>query len=174
MRIVDQKAEVIEAEPKPALYVKVGWKEFAFDIQGEPRPAKSTEINRKTGAVYRPKAHKVTVANVADSAKYALERAGVNHTPVFSAGKPLRLHVVFYFPYLKAHYETKRGFEGELKRPIPIWVIKKVDIDNMLKPLKDGMKGSIYADDSQVVSYGTVDKCYDFHGHTQVRVESIY
>jgi len=56
----------------------------------------------------------------------------------------LELSVVFTFPHM-----VDQAKEDVAKLP---------DLDNLLKPLKDSMKGIIYADDGQVAKYGRVEK----------------
>lgn len=59
---------------------------------------------------------------------------------------PLELRLVFYLLRPKGHY-GKRG----LRPSAPAHHTKKPDVDNMVKGVKDGLKGICYRDDSQIV-----------------------
>jgi Holliday junction resolvase RusA-like endonuclease len=62
----------------------------------------------------------------------------------------LEVQVVFWFQRPKGHYGTGKKADC-VKASAPVHHTVKPDVDNCVKGLKDGMKGIIYRDDSQVV-----------------------
>ena len=74
---------------------------------------------------------------------------------------PISLTVCFRMPRPKGHYGTGRN-AGKLKPSAPDLHIKKPDLDNMLKFVKDCLNGIVWKDDSQVFSV-VADKYYADH-----------
>lgn len=128
---------------------------YNLTIHGEPLPGSQVRFNRKTGQVFRPKEHKQRVFTVADTAREQLPEP----FPIFAPGFALCLEVRFVFPYRKQDYRTGAR-AAELKANVPKYVLARKDLDNLLKPLKDGLKGILYHDDAQVVEYGKINKIY--------------
>jgi Holliday junction resolvase RusA-like endonuclease len=155
-------------EPKldiPPLEVKV----VEFTIQGEPKSGSQLKFNRKTGNAYRPKEHKIRMQDVYDAAcSYIPE----GQRPYFRKGTPIILGVRFYFPYRSTDYGTGKNI-GVLKPNAPTFCIGQKDIDNMLKPLKDGMKGVVYNDDKQIVAYSECWKLYSESPRTVVTIKEV-
>jgi Holliday junction resolvase RusA-like endonuclease len=141
-----------------------------FSIHGKPVAGSQLKVNKKTGAVFRPSEHKQRVSTVSDYAAKALEDIGVQDVPYFRKGTPVRLSVLFFFPYRDGDFGTGRN-AGKLKPGAPKFCMARIDLDNLLKPLKDGMKGLIYHDDAQVVEYGYIVKRYSMNPHTKLKVE---
>lgn len=129
-----------------------------LDIHGVPVSGSQLKFNRKTGNAYRPKEHSQRVYTIYEYAKDYVEREGLER-PVFDRSVALSLSVDFRFPYRKGDYGTGRN-AGVLKKNRPQFVIGTKDLDNLLKPLKDGLKGVIIADDNQIVMYGNIVKRY--------------
>ena len=142
-----------------------------FTVPGEPLAGSQLRFNRKTGTPYRPKEHKQRVFTVYEYAEQKMEELHLSK-PHFRQGTPLILYVEFYFPYRKADYRTGKR-SGELKESAPKWCLAKKDLDNLLKPLKDGMKGIIYHDDSQVCQYGMISKKYSESPRTVVGIGTL-
>ena len=73
---------------------------------------------------------------------------------------PIILSAIFVLP------KAGNFFEG--KQPS---YQKCGDLDNLLKTLKDGMNGTVYKDDSQIVGYRTVAKKFGDHPGVYVKLE---
>jgi Holliday junction resolvase RusA-like endonuclease len=135
-------------------------------IPGEPVSGSQLKFNRTTGSAYRPKEHKQRVFTIHEYAeKYRIDND--LEKPVFGNGIPLLLTVHFEFPYLKGHYRSGKHSD-ELKPNAPLWKIGNKDLDNLLKPLKDGLKGVLIADDKQIVRYGCIEKAYSKSPSTEI------
>lgn len=63
---------------------------------------------------------------------------------------------------------SKKRAELNETRPEP--VIKRPDIDNLMKALADGMNGVVYADDSQIASLRHCEKVYGAKPSVVVKV----
>lgn len=165
----ESESEII-GEEQPLL-IQDSLEEISFVIQGVPLSGSQLKFNRATGNAYRPKEHKQRVFEVYEFAKRAVEDK-IDELPYFKKGMPVILSVVFYFPYRGADYRT--GSKSHLlKDNAPKYVIGNKDIDNLLKPLKDGLKGVVIADDKQIVGYGEMWKLYSESPRTEVKVKRI-
>ena len=140
-----------------------------FTIPKEPVSGSQLKFNRRTGNAYRPAMHKHRVQEVYDAACKVVDDVA---RPYFRQGTPIVLGVKFYFPYRNQDYGTGRN-QGVLKSSAPTFVIGNKDIDNLLKPLKDGMKGVIYNDDKQIVGYSEHWKLYSESPRTVVTIQEI-
>ncbi len=144
-------------------------------IPGVPVSGSQLKFNRTTGSAYRPKEHKQRVFTVSEYAERALQTMPMEYKhelPYFKKGTALYMQVSFYMPYRSADYRTGRN-AGVLKDNAPMWVIGNKDLDNMLKPLKDGLKGIVYNDDKQIVCYGSITKQYSESPRTEIEVGEI-
>lgn len=144
---------------------------ITLDIHGEPVSGSQLKFNRSTGSAYRPKEHKQRVFTIYEYAKMEIERRGLPR-PLFSKGTPVEMSVTFRFPYRSGDYRTGKH-AGELKANAPTYVLGNKDLDNMLKPLKDGLKGVIYADDKQIARYGEIIKVYSESPGTTIIVREL-
>ena len=81
---------------------------------------------------------------------------------------PLRVDLLFYFPYLKGHYRTGR-YAGQLKPDTPIWKDTGKDIDNCDKIYLDVMTGTFFKNDSQVC-FGMRLKRYSERPRTEIYI----
>lgn len=143
--------------------------EISFTIYGEPLASNNLKFNRKTGYAYRPKEHKQRIYSVHEYSEKALLDLGITTFPLFKKDTPLYMSAQLVFPYRKGDYRTGQSSD-QLKPNAPRFVTVKKDIDNILKPLKDGMKGVIYFDDSQVCRYTEIEKVYGFTPCTEVTI----
>jgi Holliday junction resolvase RusA-like endonuclease len=143
--------------------------EISFVIYGTPLASSNLQFNRKTGYAYRPKEHKQRIYSVREYSEKALLDRGITQFPLFKKGTPLYMSAQLVFPYRRQDYRTGKH-EDELKPNAPKWVTTKKDIDNILKPLKDGMSDVIYFDDSQVCRYDHIEKVYGFTPCTEVTI----
>jgi Holliday junction resolvase RusA-like endonuclease len=155
-------AEEREGKSESAILIEIG---------GEPISGSQLKFNRQTGHAFRPKEHKQRVFTIFEYANNTLEERGLKR-PLFSKGIPLKLSVEFYFPYRQQDYGTGRN-AGVLKPSAPKYMEGRKDIDNLLKPLKDGLKGVMYVDDKQIVEYGRMVKLYSETPRTIIYVEEI-
>lgn len=165
-----------------------------FSIPGIPISGSQLKFNRTTGSAYRPIEHKQRVFTVHEFAENAANKhssqlkfnrigkpgfvAGNGTTyiddnlPLFKQGIPVYMSVIFFFPFRKGDYKTGKN-AGVLKNNAPYWTIGNKDIDNLLKPLKDGIKGTIVSDDKQIVEYRSVSKRYNEVAATEIEVGEI-
>jgi Holliday junction resolvase RusA-like endonuclease len=144
---------------------------FYLEIPGEPISGSQLKFNRATGFAYRPTQHQQRVYTVNEYARRVLERRDIKR-PMFGQGILLKLDVQFRFPHRKQDYGTGKN-ATKLKLSAPTYVQGRKDLDNLLKPLKDGMKGVVYTDDSQIVEYGLVSKVYSETPGTIIYLEEI-
>lgn len=70
-------------------------------------------------------------------------------------GIAIELWLKFLLPRPKGHFNNK----GELRNSAPEYHTKKPDLDNLIKLLKDSLKGIVWHDDSQVF-YTKAEKDY--------------
>ena len=141
-----------------------------FSVHGEPIPGSQLQMNRKTGHIYRPPEHKQRVFSVHEYARHALSQMGFTDVPFYGRDTPVNLSVLFFFGYRKIDFGTGKN-ANKLKNSAPKFMLGKKDLDNLLKPLKDGMQGVIYHDDKQVVEYGYITKRYSLNPHTKIKLE---
>lgn len=159
-------------------------KELTISVPGLIKQGGQLRFNKKTGQAYRPKEHQERKNEVARLAAATVRSLGMDDKdfPFFEKGRPLSLGVFFYFPYRQqdldntdtAKAEVELGYRGSLVKPTaPIYAINSKDIDNMLKPLKDGMKEIVYWDDKEIVGYSHHWKLYSLVPGTLIRVEEL-
>jgi len=72
--------------------------------------------------------------------------------------KPIKLWLSFYLPRPKGHYNSKGIVKPQYARSAHI---KKPDLDNMVKAVKDALKGILWYDDSQVYATDAEKKYSD-------------
>jgi Holliday junction resolvase RusA-like endonuclease len=159
-------------------------KELSIVVPGLIKQGAQLKFNRKTGSAYRPKEHTDRKKNVARVTSAKLRSLGIEDEqfPYFKKGTPIQLGVLFLFPYLDSHYDKGSTAEAEielgyrdslLKSDVPKWCMNSKDIDNMLKPLKDGMKGIAYDDDKEIVSYSQHAKLYSLKPGTMITLREL-
>jgi Holliday junction resolvase RusA-like endonuclease len=171
----DSEGAVVEVDDGPLAENRESGsdKTLVLDIHGIPVSGSQLKFNRKTGSAFRPKEHKQRVFTIYEYAQGFVDRWNLEY-PVFGKGVALFLEVHFFFPYRDQDYRRIKGVvSSELKPNAPKWVLGKKDLDNMLKPLKDGLKGVIYADDKQIVKYGEIIKQYSESPRTLITVREI-
>lgn len=159
-------------------------KELTIVVPGLIKQGGQLQFNRKTGQAYRPKEHNDRKKEVAIKAGVRLEELGCEPQswPYFDKGCPLKLGVLFYFPYRQididysatAKAEVELGYRDSLvKKDAPKYALNSKDIDNMLKPLKDGMKGIAYHDDKEIVGYSEHWKLYSLTPGTIITLQEL-
>lgn len=142
---------------------------LTIKIPGEPISGSQLKFNRKSGSAYRPKAHSQRVFTIYE---YATQKVAEQDRPFFKNGQEIWISVEFYFPYRKSDYRTGAN-SHLLKDNAPTFVIGNKDLDNLLKPLKDGLKGVAYSDDKQIVMYTNIIKKYSESPMTIVNIGGI-
>ena len=144
-----------------------------INVPGEPVSGSQLKVrlNPKTGkpVTYRPASHKARKQDVYDAARSVIPEP---QRPYFKRGTPVVLGVKFYFPYRAQDYGSGRN-EGILKPNAPTFCIGSKDIDNLLKPLKDGLIGVVVNDDKQIVGYSEHWKLYSESPRTLITVKEI-
>lgn len=145
-------------------------KNITLEVPGLPVSGSQLKFNRKSGNAYRPKEH---IQRLEEIQKVAELHIPKNKWPLFPKGQMVSLSVDFYFPYRKSDYRTGSN-SHLLKHNAPIFVIGNKDLDNLLKPLKDGLKKIVIADDNQIVMYGFITKKYtDEEPKTTIKLQQV-
>lgn len=137
-------------------------------IPGEPISGSQLKFNRKTGFAYRPDKHKQRIFEIYEFTKRALENANVA-MPAFGRGVNVVFKCTLVFSHNKGHFGTGKN-ANVLKPSAPTFCQGRSDIDNLLKPLKDGLKGLVYHDDRQIVRYEAIEKRYGLSPATHISV----
>jgi Holliday junction resolvase RusA-like endonuclease len=140
-----------------------------LEVPGEPISGSQLKFNRSSGTAYRPKAHSQRVFTIHE---YAANAVPEEERPYFGNGIMVWISVEFYFPYRKSDYRTGK-YSDVLKDSAPEFVIGNKDLDNLLKPLKDGLKGVAISDDKQIVMYTGIVKKYSQSPKTVVQIGQI-
>lgn len=124
----------------------------------EPQAKQSTRFTSKNGISfsYTPKKKREYQNQLATIAKA--------NKPERLLGGALRLTARFYWAFPESWPKKKKVSQAKISRP---------DLDNLLKPLKDALKGVVYADDSQVSQYVDCSKSYSNYTMIEVVVEEI-
>lgn len=129
---------------------------ITFTVLGRPQPAGSKRAitNRHTGRVHVIDAAKGSRAwkqEIAGEARRALVEAteGDQLAPLLTG--PLRVHLCFVVGRPRSHYGTGRNAD-KLKDSAPAFPAVRPDVDKLSRAVLDGMTGSVYRDDGQIVS----------------------
>ena len=127
-----------------------------FTVPGVPVAAARPRMTTVGGfaRAYSPKSN----VEYAELVRLAFEREHPGFVPV-GRGVPIMLEATFRFPRPKSHFGTGKNAD-RLKVTAPRWHVVKPDVDNLLKLVKDALKGVAWHDDSQVCAYGDVLKLY--------------
>ena len=136
----------------------------AFHYEGIPKAQGRPKVFRRGNLVgaYDPKDSRAYKNNVAAQI--------VAQNPVLiEREKPIKLWLTFYLPRPKGHYNSK----GAVK-PQHIFTAhtKKPDLDNLVKAVKDSLKGILWYDDSQVYATES-EKRYSDKAQVQIIVEDL-
>ena len=123
-------------------------KHIALFIPGNPVPQGRPKFARQGNFVrcYDPK-------KSSEWKQFISLRAASENVQPFSQGTALEISAVFYL--------TRPVSVSVKKRPYPT---SKPDLDNLIKALKDGLKGITWHDDSQVVKISAVKQYSDKPG----------
>lgn len=82
---------------------------------------------------------------------------------------PLKLKVLFYFPYRKSDYGTGKN-KGRLKGSAPVWHTVRPDCDNCVKLILDAFSGIFWRDDT-LISMLEVQKKYSERPRTEIYIK---
>lgn len=109
---------------------------YEFEIPGRPR-ALARARRAANGGMYDPESNREAKWLVALAAR----NAGVRRID-----GPVALSVSFWFARPKSHFNSKG-----LRPGVPTHHVQVPDVDNLVKLLKDALKGIAWRDDAQVV-----------------------
>jgi len=108
---------------------------YEFTIIGKPYPLKRPR-RASFGGMFDPKENVHAKRIVSETAKGAIR------SPLEG---PVRLCAVFYFERPKSH------FGKTIKASAPVYHTQRPDVDNLVKTILDGLNGTAWHDDAQVV-----------------------
>ncbi len=115
-----------------------------------PQGSKRGFVNKKTGRVQMVESSK-KVAPWRQDVQAAAFNAAADHQWAAPTG-PLRVHVVFYLPRLRAHYRTGR-FADRLRDDAPTHSQSTPDIDKLLRSTFDALtQAGVIQDDAQIAA----------------------
>jgi Holliday junction resolvase RusA-like endonuclease len=83
---------------------------------------------------------------------------------------PVDLHVSFRFPRPKSHFKVIEPNFPVLKTDAPLFVVRRPDLDKLMRSVLDSITGVLIKDDSQVVSFQAVKKYANINGRPGVTV----
>lgn len=132
-------------------------------VNEEPKSQSRPRFNSYTKKAYE----KADITNYKKKVGYAAKQ--VIKKPI-EKGIPLKMEVDFYMKTPKALSGVKKNaynIDKELIR-----VIKKPDIDNLLKAILDGLNGVAFADDNQITDV-TVKKRYSFKPRVEIIIKEV-
>lgn len=139
-----------------------------FTVHGEPiaqKRAKFRHTKTKAGKVFGMaySTQETEAGKFAHMVAQQLPRGFVPH------GGPVQLSAWFVSNIPKSDSKKKRAakLSGEIEH------IKKPDLDNLVKFVKDCLKRVVWLDDCQVCRYGFVEKVYGEHPRTEIEVRLI-
>lgn len=110
------------------------------------------------GGVYTP--------GTADSWKAQVVQAAQWSGFYADKGEAVSLTISFRFLRPQSHHGTGRN-RRKLRPSAPAQHAKAPDINNLVKTVEDALKGHLWRDDSQVASYGAMDKRWTTSPHEQ-------
>jgi Holliday junction resolvase RusA-like endonuclease len=141
---------------------------IGFDVTGinpEPQGSKNAFVVGKRAVVVEANKRLPAFRQaVSQKAKETMELEGKE---VIHEG-PVKVSVVFMFPRLKSHFNSK----GQIKDSAPRWKSTGFDLDKLCRAVGDSMTGFVYRDDSQVVRWDAL-KVYDDYPGTSIIVYSL-
>lgn len=134
-----------------------------FIIEGNPRG------QGRPRATVRGRHASVYEAKEDTQYKHNLAAQVVTQRPQFIPDAPVLLDAKFYLPRPKYHYNSKGVIKDRFKDALPTG---KPDLSNLIKGVEDALNGIVWADDSQIVSYGESGKFYaDTKPHITIEVK---
>lgn len=141
---------------------------LTFVVPGPPTPW-ARHAGKGAGAYTRPAqaSYKRSIAQYAWAARSAGGRMGGK--PLFAAEIALVLHVRVFLPIP----QRIKGDERIAALAGTVRPVTRPDLDNWLKLPMDGLNGIAWADDSQVVSFGTSGKFYGDTPRLEVMVHPL-
>lgn len=117
------------------------------------------------GRMYTPKDTTEYEERVAEACLKAMKEADILQIP---ADRPVGVFVKAYYPIPKSWSKKKQG-RAVMGIETPV---VKADVDNVLKILLDGMNGTIFEDDKQVI-WAYVHKIYSLEPRVEISVEEV-
>ena len=135
-----------------------------FTFQGIPRAQGRPKFYRRgnfTGA-YDPKNSREYKDNVA--AQIVAQKP-----KLIERDKGIKVKLFFYLPRPKGHYNAKGDIRSRYEH---IKHTSKPDLDNLIKAIKDSLKGIVWHDDSQVTELEAI-KRYSQQGRVTMFIEDL-
>ena len=127
--------------------------------QGRPRAVRAGA----GGRMYDPPKSRAYKQMVAAKVRSYMKINGIQ-----TITEPIAVHLNFYFTPPKS-YSKKRIRAIEAKEEL---FTKRLDLDNLVKSVTDGMNSIVYLDDSQIVGL-TAGKHYGHKDYVDVKIEVI-
>ena len=94
-------------------------------------------------------------------------KSQLNGHQIIPAGTPIRIECWFLMPVPKS---MLKGLQGQVRANLdPVPHVKKPDLDNLLKFVKDCLNGIVWADDAQVARISAF-KVYSFQPATIIKM----
>lgn len=85
---------------------------------------------------------------------------------VFDASMALKMNIIFEMEIPKSYSNKKR------LSLVGTYVIKKPDIDNLIKSVQDGLNGIVYHDDNQIANVSAT-KIYSLEPKTIINIKEL-
>ena len=136
-----------------------------FEIEGKAQPQGRPRAVRMGAGVrmYDPPKSKAYKQMVAAKVRSYMKINGIQ-----TITEPIAVHLNFYFIPPKS-YSNKRIRAIEAKEEL---FTKRLDLDNLVKSVTDGMNSIMYLDDSQIVRL-TAGKHYGHKDYVDVKIKVI-
>jgi len=83
---------------------------------------------------------------------------------------PVNIRISFRFPRPKSHFRSLDPHFPTLKADAPLFVVRRPDLDKLIRSVLDAITGVLIKDDSQVVSLQAVKKYANINGRPGVTV----
>jgi Holliday junction resolvase RusA-like endonuclease len=131
-------------------------------VLGRPVSWKRAQRNPMTGAIYVDKDSENYRAIIREAA-----RGPMRDRSPFDGPVELSVIAVFQIPRSWPKYRIAQATAG----CVPCTA--SIDLDNVIKALKDSLTGVVYRDDRLVASYGACSKIYGYRPRLEVRIAPI-
>lgn len=139
--------------------------DFSLTVYGEPQALKRHR-HRNMGKFVQ------TYDPSKEDKENFLYKAITDNKPSKPIEKPIILHINFYMSRPKSHYGTGKN-SNKLKPSAPKYHIKKPDLDNLVKFVKDAFNGVYWKDDSQIFKMYPEKHYTNFTPRTEITLEII-
>jgi Holliday junction resolvase RusA-like endonuclease len=131
-------------------------------VLGKPVSWKRAQRNPLTGAVYVDRQSETYRAIIREAA-----RAPMAGRPLLEGPLEMSVLAVFSIPTTWAKYRIAAAHRGAVPKT------GGIDLDNIIKALKDSLESVVYRNDDQVCAYGACSKIYGDKPRLEVRIAPI-